>query len=879
MKNLVLPLLFALLSPVWAWGQLQSKRVRVLFPRPDLQGYAREVDKAAEAALDVLDPLFGERRQKVVLRLNDSQDNFNAFTSTIPRPTVELLSPFPNSAEIDVRSSSVTYLLLVHELTHARQLTFTEKPGKKKPALRLGLIGENSSHLPPAWFTEGIATYMESRFTSGGRLDWAYTQGLINALALRKTGFPDLADMSLYTFNSWPRWRTRYLLGVRFVSYLIARHGWSAILDTLRQYNGGAVLPPSFAEAWRRANGGSLVDEWRTWSGQELRRAESYRSYSLDYLLRDENGSRPAVDPSNKLLAYFSRGCLGVEPLAGGGFRCLARVRPQRLWWRDDSTLLYSRFIREGDGVGSDIFALDVASGVEKRLSHGLHALLATPAADGCVLFVRDRAGEASSLMKFCNGAVTRLWRAGGGEHLLGLAVSPAGKVALSLWRSGRVDLALLEGGGLKFLTKGWLDVARLVEGALPCSGASLKLGPCSPRNGYQHLDPTWLNDEKLLFRADEPGTFQYFVLDTASGKVYSASNSFSGFAGAATPAGGHLIAPEIGPAGVRLVDMPQPWEEQPVSLVFLDSPRWKAADTVAKSAPYNPWESLKPYGWMPTAVYPSRRAPYLGLEASVFGLDDSGEYGYRAVLGYAPDLRGPVLGGYAYLLAGWRAGVDLQGKRAPLGFTVKTGLWPSGVGSIETGALAGLVSGGAYDRWRWRASLEAGPVWDEAGGLQLEVNGSARGGVEARDQWGYLKNGFYLEAAGRWRNVGRFAQAGAGYALGLRDWPLFLQFKVAGGCCLPLKAGMRPNPLSGVLQARLRYSLETKWRSEDGWLALERFTIAPGARLWYDGGPGYGAELGLYADTVLFYALPLPVGLRFGWANGWWGRLELGSW
>ncbi|WP_293179507.1 hypothetical protein, partial [Oceanithermus sp.] len=77
-------------------------------------------------------------------------------------------------------------------------------------------------------------------------------------------------------------------------------------------------------------------------------------------------------------------------------------------------------------------------------------------------------------------------------------------------------------------------------------------------------------------------------------------------------------------------------------------------------------------------------------------------------------------------------------------------------------------------------------------------------------------------------------------------------------------------------------YALKPEWRSVDGWMALERLTLAPAAHLRYDPAAdrwGYGADLGIYADAVLFYVAPLPLGLRAGWDGGWWWRLELGAW
>ena len=862
-----------LLARAGAWEQVTSPRVLVLYPRPELAAYARMVDRRAEAALDVLEPLFGSRPGRVVLRVNDRIDFFNAYATTVPRRSVELLAPVPAGGLIDLRSPSITYLLLVHELTHTRQLTYTEKPGGKK-GLRLGMVTELSAPMPPAWFVEGIATYMESRFTGGGRLDWGYTQALINGLLTEEGAFPSLAEMSLYTYRDWPGGWTRYLLGVRFVDYLIEKHGWQAVLKTLQEYNNGFLLQPPFSSAWRAAAGTSLEDEWRAWKGSEMRRQTAYASVALPFSPLLEKGAQPAVSPDLEKLAYTKDGGIWVARADGTSPRQLAHVRPQRLWWADASTLLYSRYVREGDGAVSDVFKLDVTSGRETRLTHGGHARLAAPAANGCFYYVRSRVGEPDALASDCNGKSVLLWKAAAGERLLGLAVSPGGRVALAVWRGGNVDIALFEAGRLRYLTAGRLAVEPPAPAPDPCAGAGAKLGPCAARGRYQHLDPVWNGDYELLFRADEGGVFDLYRLDLPTARVSRLSVLPGGAEGYSAAADGYVVA-TLGPRGSRLVRLEA--AQIPVRATRSaaqqgqDEPK-TTKDTDQQQGPYSPWASLAPYGWL---FYPAVYGSQPAFEVGVFGLDDSGQYSYRLSVGYAPLSTGPLGGAYTYLDAGWNAGVDLVGRTAPLGFTLRAGSWPGPFG-IEAGLRLGLASSGYLDRWNWRAGAAAGPAWRNSG-LALEWNGGLRFGLEERDPWGYLKNGLYAGLA-----------AGgdpAGYALGYAGaaWEplehLGAEVRVFGGRGLAPGPGMVPAANSALAQARLRYSLKTAWRSSDGYLALERLTFAPGGRLWYDGGVGYGAELGVYADATLLYAAPLPLGLEVGYARGWWFKLGLGPW
>ena len=906
MKKAVWLLAFLLLAKAAAWERVESERVRVVYPDPALAAYAAEVAREAEAALDVLEPLFGPREGKVVLRLNDAVDWFNASATPLPRRSVELLAPVPAGGVIDLRSPSITYLLLVHELTHTLQLTYSEKPDGKKP-LRLGMATELSAPMPPAWFVEGIATYMESRFTPGGRLDWAYTQGLLNALFMKDGTFPDLAEMSLYSYRDWPGGRTRYLLGVRFVDYLIEKHGWESILKTLQQYNDGLILPPSFATAWQRANGSSLLEEWHDWLNEERRRATAYAAAAVTGNWVVKGGYDPVISPDGRLLAYQGKHGVWLMNRHGANARRLARVRTQKLWWADNQTLVYSRYIREGDGVASDVFALDVKSGQETRLTRGRHARLAAPGPDGCVYYVRDRSGEPSSLRRLCEGVEEILWRAGGGEHLVGLAVSPGGQTALSVWHGGVVDLALLEGGRLRYLLPGRLQISPPAAAPDPCAGGGQGLGSCYLRDRYQHVSPAWDGDYTLIFRADESGVWDLYKVSLPEVWVTRLSASFGGIFGAssydgvmfaaemvsggyavvALPALGEPVRPaKAGSAGrqtVCAVPYPQPAPQQAGSKTAgerigcpVAAPMsWELPKVDLERGSYSPWPSLSPYGWV---VLPTSYGSQPALEFSFYGLDDTGVYSYRVSGGYAFKSAGPLGGAYAYLAAGIGAGVDLAGQTSPLGFTLRAGTWPAGNFSIESGLLLGLASTGHWDRWNWRGKIEAGPVW--GGGWGFEWSASARLGLEDRDPWGYLKEGGFAGVAGSKTVADDYLRGygGATWSIEPFDFGLVFEAGISGGRGVSLAPDSRA--ANGVrAQLRLRHSFKTEWRTPDGWLVLERLTVAPGGRVWYADGVGGGVELGIYADSVLFYAMPLPIGLRAGYASGWWWRLELGPW
>ena len=476
--SLIISLFF--LSHASATQEVVAPRVRVLFDNPDLEPFAQRVAAEAESALDVLTPLFGAAPGIITLTIDPSTDVYNATAFALPRPKVALRALFPNDLSLGYRAQDDLTLLLLHELTHNLQLSYNVLPEGATGLPRLGIVGEDLAAVPPPWLIEGLAVWAESEFTQGGRLEDALTTGLVRSAALDER--PSLSDVSLSTYSAWPGGAARYLYGAAFTSYLVERYGFGALLETLRVYNAGEFFVP-FADAWRRVVGTDLAHEWDAWwaaveeiaedradnthSGHTLTETNWYTRAPV--LNRDETQLAWVSWPPSIVVADFSDGEVTNQ-------RNLIRDRlPSTLMWLDGRTLLYARPAPRPGSTYSELFTLDTVTGRETQLTEGARAQFPTPSPDGCILYVHDIVTEPSQVRRWCDGETETLWRARGGEHVVGLAVSDAGRTALSVWRGGFVDLAVLEAGRLRYLTQ---DAA-------------------------QDLDPTWRGETALVFRSD----------------------------------------------------------------------------------------------------------------------------------------------------------------------------------------------------------------------------------------------------------------------------------------------------------------------------------------------------------------------------------------
>ncbi|MBS3934076.1 MAG: hypothetical protein KGZ35_06950 [Truepera sp.] len=843
-------LLLLCLSWSLAAQEVVAPRVRVIYHDPALADYAQRVAHTAERALTVLEGLFAHTTP-VVITLDASTDVFNAFAPPLPRPTVALRVLFPLYGELSYRDPDPLFTLLLHELTHSVQLTYTEGGTGLLPDV--GLVGSQLASVPPSWFLEGIATWVESEY-GGGRLDDALSRGLIETVAL-EGDFPTLAEAGLITYEQWPGGLTRYLFGAAFIDYLVERHGFEAILATLQRYNRRGPLL-SFADAWERAVGPRLEPDWAAWQQEVTEHAQARAQHRIEGERRTDDGGytrAPAMSPDGLRLAWVAaEGAIVVAEVSGselGEPRVVIRDRaPQRLAWLDDDTLIYARVVPRPGTAFSELFALEITSGLERQLTAGARAHHPAVTPEGCILFVRDVIPARAELRRWCDGATETVWQAPAGSHIVGLAVSPGGQVALSLWRQGMVDLALLEGDALRFLTQ----------------------------DSAQNLDPAWDGEGALLFRSDrdETGAFDLYRLELDRLALYRLTRTLGG-AFSPVAAGDYLWHVALGGRGYDLaVIRPQ---LSPVAGVIEPLPLDGVAPAAYPVRPYDPQPSLAPYGWLPTGLAVGLSPPRLAAELTVFGQDDSGLHSYALRLGLDTALVGPLGSAYGYLRYDYGANTILNafGRQHPLSLGLQAGVWPHRphlAPTTETafGVAAAVMATLPNDRWLSRLSLELGPVYlPSTGRWQLDGRAEAIVSNQRADWWGYRTRGLRLGATA----------VHSGASLGAWAEASYLQPLAGGTLELALTAGYRPalpiplTPESVMALASLghRLSLITAWRYDDGLYALERLTFTPRLRGWLAGGFYLGADLTVMADLVINYGAPLSVGVAGGYAEGFW--------
>ena len=208
-------------DPRGDWRTLTTAHFRVHF-RADQEVQGRRAAADAERAWSSLAAELTSPRSRVDLVVADNADISNGYATPFPSNRIVAYAQPP----VDVASlrfyDDWNALLLTHELTHVFHLD------RSRGLWRAGqaVFGRHPALFPnaygPAWLTEGLAVYFESKVTGAGRLVGSEHRLLARAAAI-EARVPRLDQLSLES-SVFPGGQQAYVYGSLVVDYA-ARHG------------------------------------------------------------------------------------------------------------------------------------------------------------------------------------------------------------------------------------------------------------------------------------------------------------------------------------------------------------------------------------------------------------------------------------------------------------------------------------------------------------------------------------------------------------------------------------------------------------------------------------------------------------------------------
>src|SRR6266516_1777919 len=426
-------------DPSGHWRTLHTQHFRVHF-RPDYRARAVEAAREAERAYRLLSSELHPPRGIIDLTLSDDVDAANGFTTVFPsnRFTIFLTPPVtdPGLQNYD----SWERLVIVHELTHVFHLDRSRGLWGTLQSIFGRVPGFFPNQYQPSWVIEGLATYYESRFTTGGRADGTFHREIVAADAAADRA---RSPWNALYFSRWPDGLGPYAYGSRFWDYL-ARTTGDSVIPHFIEATSGQFIPFRIGRPLRHAGVPNALTE--VWSRSVAAAApasdrSTTRSQLIDGQLRYQPVPRVALSGPSRL-AYVHDDWRGarrlrvIDPATGAVLRS-HRVNGQVSYdWLGDTWIVASRNL---DGRWALVrWRAATPASVEVLAQAAAGSVIADPvwAPDGSVLFVMEANGFPQ----------IHRWREA--DRITQLTAEPLGAHAPAPLSDGRIAFATMGNDG-----------------------------------------------------------------------------------------------------------------------------------------------------------------------------------------------------------------------------------------------------------------------------------------------------------------------------------------------------------------------------------------------------------------------------------------------
>ncbi|MBI2346870.1 MAG: PD40 domain-containing protein [Deltaproteobacteria bacterium] len=504
--------------------------------------YAAELEPVARKVAAITEEVHGRLSPRyrwtpwgrTQLLLTDSYDTANASASVLPYNWLLIRVTAP-----DPESPLATYddwlrTLIMHEYTHI--LHMDQVGGiMRVPRLLLGKTVAPNGILP-GWMREGLATYEETRQTTGGRGRASFSEMMLRTAALNDR-WPKIDQADGLGWR-WPGSHSQYIYGVKFLEWLGTTYGDQTVLDYQRRVGRSPFFFMNNHHA-KKIWGKSFYKLWQEWQTDVTQRSRADRERLAEEGLTElepvssvgASLSAPAFSADGTRMAYAVADYHGpaqirVRNLTDGSEEVVKKHQgaTQISFAPKGDKLVYS-----ASGVHnkfyylSDLYLLDLANKQTERLTTGRRALDPDISPDGkrLVYVINDAGTQQLAVMNLDDRQ----------EKIVPISDpretqyshprwSPSGKMlAVSSWRPGGYrDLFLVKPNG---------RVIRQVT-----DDRALDLSPAWSRNG-----------RSLYFSSDRTGISNIYRYDLRSGEIAQVTNVVTGvFQPALAPDGNSIV-------------------------------------------------------------------------------------------------------------------------------------------------------------------------------------------------------------------------------------------------------------------------------------------------------------------------------------------------
>jgi hypothetical protein len=624
-------------APNLDWRTIRTPHFYIHFTRP-VEPLARRVAADAERAYAQLARELHPPRGMIDVVLSDDVDFSNGSATPFPTNRIVIYANPPVSESALRYTNDWAQMVITHELTHIFHLDRTRGVW----ALGQHVFGRAAALFPnlysPAWITEGLAVYEETRLAGAGRVAGSEHRMIARSAAIDHR-FPGLGGLSLAQ-GRFPFGESAYGFGSLFIDYLARTRGEDRV-RTFVEKSSADIIPylvdipakqgfgVSFSRAWRQfsdsirrslpAGAFTVAPGWRqlTRDGVFVFAPRWMNDSSLVYSGSPGRESFGAyrVDLTGKRTRIGRRNDRSPNVLLADGSLLYAQSE-----WVNPYQLRSDLWIARGDDERQITFGQRLTE-PDARADGAIVAAQITPGATRLVRVSRD----GRTITPLTTGTYDEQWTEPRWSH-------GGDRIAAVRWRRGNLSqIVVLDTTGREL--------------AVVASGHSIQ------------ATPSWAPaDSGIYYSSDASGEAQvYFTrLGASNTATFRVSGAPTGlFEPQASPGGDHLGAVLFRSDGYHLG-----------SAACCDTSAWIAAQApmtltasmapaIADSTPsttYSPWRTLVPRYWLPTISQGLRGGYRIG--ASTSGRDVIGRHTVDASLAIPTNNTG-VTGGVTYQYAG----------------------------------------------------------------------------------------------------------------------------------------------------------------------------------------------------------------------------------
>jgi hypothetical protein len=612
-----------------SWRTIATEHFRVHFT-PPLEEAAHRAAVHAEAAWQQLAKELRPPRGIIDLVVADNVDFTNGSATPFPTNRIIIYATPPTASRSLRFYDDWSALVITHELVHIFHLDRSAGWW----GLARKFFGRAPVFMPnfytPAWVTEGLATYYESRLTSAGRVLGTHHEMIARASALAND-VPPPSQWSATT-SRYPWGEVPYAFGSLFFDYLARTRGADKIPDFVEETS-RFPIPFFLGRASRGAFGISFGDafrEWRDTLAQSVADAAPIPMAGWRELTRE---GRLAVTPrwgSDSEVVFVA--VPGKEVPAVYSVDTIGRVT--RLSRRNGADvnvpmpsggLLFAQLeFTSPWHIRSDLWL--ERDGRARRLTRNARLGEADVRGDGEIVAVQGAPATNRLVRVTLDGVVTPLTSAHPDTQWAEPRWSPAGdRIAAVRWTYGGFgDVVVLDATGAL--------IARVTN------------------DRAVDASPAWSRDGRwLFFSSDRTGVAQLYVVPVDSLSADGAENGtlVRRLSSAATglfeptpsPSGDRLAATHyrndgfhVGVAPLDTIGVDRP----PTSERFVSDSLRRPEPSARRQRRYSAWRTLLPRYWLPSIGESSRGATSIGGFTSA--TDVVGRHAWAADVTWAPE-------------------------------------------------------------------------------------------------------------------------------------------------------------------------------------------------------------------------------------------------